>query len=97
MQKEDGDDAAIDFITEYLRHRPSVRGMDRLINLNLSHVKDSVRDKLLVLKEVTSQLLVNKPVYKCRSCGFRGKSMHWQCPSCRQWNTVKQIQGVEGD
>ena len=97
VQKEDGDDVAIEFITEYLRHRPSVRGMDRLINLNLSHVKDSVRDKLLVLKEVTSQLLVNKPVYKCRSCGFSGKSMHWQCPGCRQWNTVKPIQGVEGE
>jgi len=97
VQKEDGDDVAIDFITEYLRHRPSVRGMDRLINLNLSHVKDSVRDKLLVLKEVTSQLLINKPVYKCRSCGFSGKSMHWQCPGCRQWNTVKPIQGVEGE
>lgn len=97
VQKEDGDEAAIEFITEHLRQRPSVRGMDRLINLNLSHVKDTVRDKLLVLKEVTSQLLINKPVYKCRSCGFSGKSMHWQCPSCRQWNTVKPIQGVEGE
>lgn len=97
VQKEDGDEAAMDFITEYLHQRPSVRGMDRLINLNLMHVKDSVRDKLLVLKEVTSQLLVNKPVYKCRSCGFSGKSMHWQCPGCRQWNTVKPIQGVEGE
>jgi len=97
VQKEDGDEAAIEFITEHLRQRPSVRGMDRLINLNLSHVKDSVRDKLLVLKEVTTQLLINKPVYKCRSCGFSGKSMHWQCPGCRQWNTVKPIQGVEGE
>lgn len=97
IQKEDGDEVAIEFITEHLRQRPSVRGMDRLINLNLAHVKDSVRDKLLVLKEVTTQLLVNKPVYKCRSCGFSGKSMHWQCPSCRQWNSVKPIQGVEGE
>ena len=97
VQNDDGDEAAIDFITEHLRQRPSVRGMDRLINLNLAHVKDSVRDKLLVLKEVTTQLLVNKPVYKCRSCGFSGKSMHWQCPSCRQWNSVKPIQGVEGE
>ncbi|MFO7603338.1 MAG: lipopolysaccharide assembly protein LapB [Gammaproteobacteria bacterium] len=97
VQKEDGDEAAIEFITNHLHQRPSVRGMDRLINLNLAHVKDTVRDKLLVLKEVTSQLLVNKPVYKCRGCGFSGKSMHWQCPSCRQWNTVKPIQGVEGE
>ncbi|MGD9729872.1 MAG: hypothetical protein AB7V39_26315 [Nitrospiraceae bacterium] len=32
-------------------------------------------------------------MYHCSNCGFRGKSLRWQCPGCRQWNTVKPYQG----
>ncbi len=42
-------------------------------------------------------MLENKPVYRCSECGFGAKSMHWQCPGCRNWNTVKPIHGLEGD
>jgi lipopolysaccharide biosynthesis regulator YciM len=46
---------------------------------------------------MTDQLLENKPVYQCLGCGFYGKMLHWQCPSCKQWNTIKPIHGVEGE
>jgi lipopolysaccharide biosynthesis regulator YciM len=26
--------------------------------------------------------------YECRQCGFTGKSLHWQCPGCKGWNTT---------
>jgi len=48
------------------------------------------------LKKVTGDILINKPVYQCTHCGFNGRTLHWQCPSCKHWNTVKPIQGVEG-
>ena len=71
--------------------------MDRLIELNLQNVKDTVRDKLQVLKEVTTQLIADKPIYACSQCGFAGRTLYWQCPGCKHWNTVKPIQGVEGE
>jgi len=97
IEERRGQQAATDFITDFLRHRPSVRGMDRLIELNLGEVKESVRDKLQVLKDVTEQILTNKSIYNCVHCGFSGKSLHWQCPSCKHWNTIKPIHGVEGE
>ena len=97
IKQEKGENDAADFISEYLKLRPSVRGMDRLIGLNLENVKDSVRDKLQVLKDVTTQLIEDKPIYACTQCGFAGRTLYWQCPSCKNWNTVKPIQGVEGE
>ncbi len=26
--------------------------------------------------------------YRCQNCGFSGRQMHWQCPSCRTWGSV---------
>ncbi|HID49521.1 MAG TPA: lipopolysaccharide assembly protein LapB [Chromatiales bacterium] len=97
IRQEKGDGEAADFITDYLRQRPSVRGMDRLIELHVANTSETLRNKLQVLKDVTDQLIANKPVYKCSQCGFTGKSLHWRCPGCKQWNTVKPIHGVEGE
>lgn len=97
IRQEHGDLDAAEFITEQLRRRPSVRGLERLIELNLAHSEGAARDNLFILRDLISKLLAEKPVYKCSHCGFTGKSLHWQCPSCKFWNTVKPIQGVEGE
>jgi lipopolysaccharide biosynthesis regulator YciM len=97
LRQQHGDREAALFITEQLRIRPSVRGLDRLIELNLAHTEGSARANLLILRDLVVKLLEGKPVYKCNNCGFMGKSLHWQCPGCKNWNTVKPIQGVEGE
>jgi lipopolysaccharide biosynthesis regulator YciM len=97
LRERGGDKDAAEFIASQLENKPSLRGMDRLIDLALIHIKDPAREKLEALKNVTTQLLVNNPVYQCDVCGFHGKTLHWQCPGCKSWNTVKPIQGVEGE
>ncbi len=95
--EEEGEENAIRFLTEEQRRRPSVRGLDRLIEMSLSHVEGAAKEYLLILKDLTDKLLENRPVYKCHHCGFTGKSLHWQCPSCKHWGRIKPIQGVEGE
>ena len=97
LQYYQGDETAEDFIEDFLHHRPSLRAMDRLIDINIKHAKEPVQEKLRILKSVTRQLLEDKPVYSCNVCGFNGKTLHWQCPGCKRWDTVKPIQGVEGE
>ncbi len=96
IHEAEGETAAEKFVTDFLKHKPSVFGIERLIDLNLERVKDEVKNKLLVLKKVTGDILKNKPMYQCNHCGFNGRTLHWQCPSCKRWNTVKPIQGTEG-
>lgn len=97
LREREGDSSAAEFIAKQLESKPSVRGMDRLIDLALIHIKEPAREKLEALKNVTVQLLVDNPVYKCDVCGFKGKTLHWQCPGCKSWSTVKPIHGVEGE
>ena len=88
-----GEDAAVERIIKYLREKPSVLGMHRLIELILQRADTSdVFENLKILKRISEHLLEDSPKYKCQNCGFGGKVMHWQCPTCKSWNTVKPIQ-----
>lgn len=97
LKQQQGDQEAADFIVKQLHRRPSIRGLDHLLELALMRAGNITYDHLLLLKDMTSQLLRNKPIYKCSHCGFTGKTLHWQCPSCKQWNTIKPIQGIDGE
>ena len=92
-----GKTAAANFMTEQLRARPSVRGFDRLLELEIDSSKGEQHAYAQTLKSLTAQLMANRPIYKCGHCGFPARAMHWQCPGCKHWNTVTPIQGVEGE
>lgn len=89
--------AAINFMIKQLQQRPSLRGLQYLIELQLAVTQTDAQANLLVLHEVLIRLLKNKPVYRCIQCGFSSRIIHWLCPSCKHWNTVRPIQGLEGD
>jgi len=97
VRDEQGARAAVEFIAAQLRRRPSVRALDRLLELELGTPGRPAPDHLAIFKELTDRLLQDRPVYKCRHCGFPAKSLHWQCPGCKHWNTIRPIQGVEGE
>ena len=90
-------ETAINFVGEFLRNNPSLRGLNRLIEWHLENTYGVVQDQLQVLHDITTMLLENKPIYRCGNCGFSGKQLHWQCPGCKQWESVKPIHGIEGD
>ncbi len=92
-----GLDEAKNHIIAELKTRPTIRGIDRLIEYSLATARGESRQNLLLLKETTTRLIEEKLSYKCGSCGFTGRSLHWQCPSCKSWDTVKPIHGIEGE
>ncbi len=97
IQNAEGRPAAVEFISAQLRRRPSVKGLAHLIGLNLSDSSGAARENLLILQDLTSKLLEGKPVYRCNYCGFGTRYLHWQCPSCKSWNSVKPIHGVASE
>jgi lipopolysaccharide biosynthesis regulator YciM len=97
IRQQQGEKEAAIFVVNHMRGHPSIRGMERLIDLKLHGSEGQARDDLLVLKDLTDKLLESKPVYCCGHCGYSGKTLSWQCPSCKQWNTTKPIHGIEGE
>ncbi|MBJ7574211.1 lipopolysaccharide assembly protein LapB [Luteimonas sp. MC1828] len=90
VQAEEGVSAARGYLAQQLKDRPSVRGEAALIELALA---DGVEhgETLEQLRHITDQLLVRNPSYRCNRCGFGARSHHWQCPSCKEWGTIKPL------
>ncbi len=97
VKDKQGQEHAAAFLTRHMHQYPSMRGLKHLIEFHLSRVMGEVRNELLMLKSLVEQLIEKKPVYRCGGCGFSARSLHWQCPSCREWAGVKPIQGIEGE
>jgi len=92
-----GNKPAALFMVESLRKKPSIRGLNYLINISLDFTRGTAHNNLIILQEITNKLLDDKPVYKCTQCGFEGNSMFWNCPGCKTWGSIKPIQGIEGE
>lgn len=92
-----GEATAADFLNQALRQRPSVRALNALIDVNLNSASGDVRDNFLILRDLTRSLLEGKAMYRCNQCGFGAKAHHWQCPSCKTWDSVRPIHGVVGE
>ncbi len=91
IKDRDGLDAAEKYVVNWLRRNPSVQGLERLIELNMLQSEGSARNDLLLLKGIIEHLGEKQQGYLCQQCGFRGTTLHWLCPSCSHWNTIKPV------
>ncbi|MFC4727501.1 lipopolysaccharide assembly protein LapB [Coralloluteibacterium thermophilus] len=96
LEHEEGRAAALRFLTTQVRQRPSVRGEGALIDLTLNAGADPAA-ALQTLKQINDQLIVRSPTYRCSRCGFGARSHHWQCPSCKSWDTIKPVRNMVSD
>jgi lipopolysaccharide biosynthesis regulator YciM len=97
IRQREGEAAARAFFREQMLKRPSLRGLREWVSMELEHASERSRPGTEVVLDMLDRLLESKPVYQCHQCGLQGKVLHWQCPSCRTWNSVKPIIGIEGE
>jgi len=97
IAEKEGTEEAVVFITSEIKKHPTVKGVDRLIEYALAQAEGSTRDSLISIKELTARLIRDRAIYKCNDCGFDAKLLHWQCPSCKHWSSIKPVYGLEGE
>lgn len=85
------------FFKDQILRRPSLRGLRDWAHDQVELSKPGERDKVRVICNLLDQVIEDKPVYRCNSCGFQGNVMHWRCPGCGRWDSVSTIIGVEGE
>lgn len=96
VERTSGRMAAIELLRRELEVRPSVKGLLRLVEL-AGYEKGMTTDEGRLVSRIGHLILANRPIYRCVNCGFSGQQLHWFCPSCKQWETVRPIQGVEAE
>ncbi len=84
-----GDQAALHFISEFVKRNPSLAGLHDLLSLQLLAREGKAREDLELLHTLTERLLQDRKAYLCVNCGFGSNAIHWHCPSCKQWETTK--------
>ena len=96
IREQDGVDEAVEFVAGQLKRRVSVRGLDYLLGLELRVREADAPGHLELQKTLTAELLEDRARYRCAHCGFRARTLHWRCPSCKHWNMVKPVPEVRG-
>jgi lipopolysaccharide biosynthesis regulator YciM len=89
IRARDGELVAQKFIAERLRQQPSVPGLKKIFDLQVTQETPVTRQNIDLIKDVLSQLAAQQEGYQCRQCGFRGQALHWQCPACHGWVTMQ--------
>ena len=89
---------AVEFILSALKRRPTIRGFEHFVNMQINQTSVDVNeDSLDLIKELIGGYLKIKHRYSCRSCGFNSQIHYWSCPSCHEWEQLKPIRGLEGE
>ncbi len=89
--REKGNTAALRLLQQSLAAYPSLGVLARLLD-TAAREAGQQQDVLQQSAFVLDQHLQNCPQYRCDNCGFDLKHLHWLCPGCSKWGTVKPLE-----
>lgn len=96
LRVQQGAEPAWAFARGALRHHPSLLGLDRLLEAELSSTDGSQQNQeqgpvpgadLSLLRSLIHKHTQRLDRYACRTCGFQARRYYWQCPGCNGWET----------
>ena len=82
---------ARDRLLAELKRKPNLRGIDLLLGILAPADLKEGAQILSQVKDFTGLILAEQFDYVCENCGFQARVLHWQCPSCKFWNSVKPV------
>jgi len=88
IQQRAGREQAALFLASYVQQSPSVIGVAAWLKQYAAEGSDPTQ--LRILSTVLQRLLAQKTAYQCSQCGFQARALHWQCPRCLTWSTVRR-------
>ncbi|GAB5990627.1 lipopolysaccharide assembly protein LapB [Aeromonas enteropelogenes] len=98
VEERDGLSKARELVLRQLRRHPSMKGFYQLVGFQLASAEEGpAKESLELLQQLVGEQIKIKSTHKCRQCGFATHSLFWQCPSCRQWGSIKPIRGLDGE
>lgn len=87
LENSQGKQAAIEYLSDKIKHQPSLGGIQKLIAY-----KEKEVDADDVFSDLTTAIAVMQKEsveYRCQKCGFSTNTHYWLCPSCNHWGSVK--------
>ena len=96
IAEKDGRSAAQGKVYQQLNHNPSMFLFHRFIEYQIDDAEEGRgKDSLVLLHKLVGERIKQGFDYRCVNCGYQSHKLMWCCPSCRQWEKVKPIRGIE--
>ncbi len=78
--------------------RPTLVGIRELAKIQSQQSSEQpIKQQSHLLFNLVDNVIKTKPLYQCKKCGFAGMQLHWLCPQCHQWDSIRRRRGSEGD
>ncbi|CAM4124066.1 lipopolysaccharide assembly protein LapB [Kerstersia similis] len=99
LRAQQSEGTAWNFARSALSRRPSLLGLDRLLEIELAENKDATKEEsvaavlggqhedLALLRTLIHKHTQRLDRYACNACGFQARRFYWQCPGCNAWET----------
>jgi lipopolysaccharide biosynthesis regulator YciM len=92
---------ATSFLLQQLKRRPTLKGLQLVLKhqqaSTAGNTEFQATEYQAAAEQLVDELLADKMTYRCKKCGFGGHQLHWLCPKCQSWDSIRRIRGAEGD
>jgi len=79
---------ALEALQQFIVADPTLSGLIEVDRLE--RAAESARSGILNrVRQALHRIIVTRPGFRCRQCGYACLILQWQCPGCRSWETVK--------
>ncbi|WP_032092146.1 MULTISPECIES: lipopolysaccharide assembly protein LapB [Pasteurellaceae] len=96
IAEKDGSFAAQTKLYQQLNQNPSTFIFHRFIQYQIDNAEPGrAKDSLILLHKMVGERIKQGFDYRCINCGYQTHKLTWCCPSCRQWESIKPIRGIE--
>ena len=91
LKERGGQEEAHRFLGQYLQRYPSLHGLSEMIALQQTPgaAGEGANQPLDILRAISARLGSDIPRYQCTQCGYKARKLHWQCPGCKSWSTLR--------
>ncbi|PSJ48390.1 lipopolysaccharide assembly protein LapB [Zobellella taiwanensis] len=98
VAEREGQISAEQLVLSQLQRHPTMKGFYRLMSYHAANAEQGrARASLEMLKALVAEQIKAKPSHRCGQCGFASHTLFWQCPSCKQWGSIKPVRGLDGE
>lgn len=95
LHEQQKTDEGIAHLSRYLQQQSNWIGFNQLLNLTRARTHGGLTGPLDSLRQSLDRIIERQAIYHCGHCGFSGRYLHWQCPSCRQWNSMVPVRDIQ--
>jgi len=88
---EQGDKkGALRLLMDKIKSAPSISALDLVFSSHDINNEEKV-ELLTVVPALLLRVQNEQSNYRCGQCGFNLSQLHWMCPGCKGWQTIKPV------